>query len=160
MRNDLLYLHRLLQLVVVTVLGLLSAPVWAGTWAAGSFDNDGAWDWVGENITATSSVASLYDAFKQVPEKGYIDVDFCDAAVAAAEITAALKTGKYQKLPKEIAAWAKRNRRGYQPALSTSALQALNICMDVKRSELAQLWQEANDKEWIMLMHELQSKLR
>ena len=133
---------------------------WAGAWGAGSFQNDSALDWAQEEITPLKSSKVLIFAFNQLPKSGYIQVDMCSEVVAAAEIVASMKDGNMDNLPKEVAIWAKRNENAFSNHLASQAIEAIEICSNKKRSELAQLWDDSSNNEWITVILAIKNRLK
>lgn len=133
---------------------------WAGAWGTGSFENDSALDWVSENITSATSMNVLAHMFAFVQANKYLDVDDCSSAIAAAEIVAAMKMNKFDKLPKDVATWAKRNKGHFNKALALEALKSVNICSDSKKSELAVLWRGAQYDEWKRTIDNIKARLK
>ena len=138
---------------------LLSATCFAGAWGVGSFENDSALDWSYELKHSKSSVV-LLSAFNSVQGSGYIEVDACSAAMAAADIVASIKANSFGKLPDDVKKWAISNSLIINEALVSSAKKAVASCVDESNSELAQLWRESSNKEWEAYVSELNSRLK
>ncbi|MDQ1924787.1 DUF4259 domain-containing protein [Massilia pseudoviolaceinigra] len=80
-------------------------------------------------------------------------------AVAAAELVAAAK-GKPSGLPKELGAWFKQQPKQEIARFSALARKALARVKDTDASELRQLWQESDDKQWMNAIVDLDTRLR
>ncbi|MGR6874022.1 DUF4259 domain-containing protein [Pseudomonas sp. HK3] len=149
------------KLTEITVLALMIvvSNAHAGSWGAGSFENDSAADWVYE-LESSKSPSFLLTVFAVVPPAGYIEVDTCSAAIAAADVVAALKDGKTKQLPKVVATWVKSNESGYKPNMATKALEVISFCKSMKRSELAQLWKEGQSNNWLSQISKIEARLQ
>ncbi len=126
----------------ILVLLMLLAPLtsYGGAWVVGSFENDDALDWVGSLSGQTSSVVKRALA---VSDKGYLEVDTCSVAIAAADIVASARTNSFDHLPDEVTSWISSNKRELQgDTLVSTALVALGRCAG-ERSEIAELWGDA-----------------
>lgn len=137
----------------------IPTSLWAGGWGVGSFENDGALDWAYE-LTASRSSLVIRMAFRSLPNGGDIGVDSCSAAMAAAEVVAALKNKSTTSLPPEVARWVRNHYPVYQDSLRDKALTAIEACVNKHRSELAQQWLEAAPKEWGAYVMVLKIKLQ
>jgi Lon protease-like protein len=129
-----------------------------GAWGSGSFENDSALDWVAE-LVEMSDAALLVEALTAVAHaEGYIEADEASAAVAAAEVTAALLGRAAPALPAEAAAWVSTAPIAADAALITLALAALDrVGAD---SELQELWDaEDGAPEWHAALAELRARL-
>ena len=151
-------MNKIFEIVLVSVL-LFASHAYAGTWGVGSFENDSAADWAYE-LEKSKTTRYLLTVFNALPSEGYIEVDVCSAAIAAADVAASLKDGKTEHLPKAVAVWVQSNRLGYKPILATKAIQAISFCKNIERSELAQLWQEATAKQWLSLVLGIEARLQ
>ena len=147
-----------IQVIFCWVISL-SLPVYAGTWGVGSFENDMASDWA-YSLEKTNNPKLLLSTLNAVLLKGYIYSYFCSEAIAAADVVASLRDDKVENLPDEIVRWVKKNKKSYQPEMSKLALKAISQCKDTKRSELAQLWDEPESKEWLNQLSELEARLK
>lgn len=117
-----------------------------GTWAAGSFGNDAAGDWVyelEENPT--------YEFLRETLQQGLDmleDSDSNAAAIAAAEILCIVE-GKLpadydeENLGEPVASLKQEEMPDDLKALAISCLNAI-----LEESELKELWEEAGDEEW------------
>ncbi len=130
-----------------------------GAWAAGSFDNDDAADWVWE-LTDAEDTSILTEAFSRVTDaEGYLEAPDCSIGIAAAEVVAALRKRPSSKLPDEVATFVSRIDAPPSPDLVSSALRALERIKT--KSELQELWDESDSRaEWQQAIAELESRLR
>jgi hypothetical protein len=128
-----------------------------GAWAAGSFDNDDAGDWVWELADADTSI--LQEAFSRVTDcEDYLEAPDCSIGIAAAEVVAALRKRPAPKLPDEVAAFVTRIGTPPSAELVSSALSALKRI--TTKSELQELWDESDSRaEWHQAVAELESRL-
>lgn len=144
----------------LSVLSLLfSSACFGGAWGVGGFENDSALDWSYELENASSPIV-LTNAFKSVQAPGYKDVDACSAAMAAAEVVAAMKLNAYERLPEGVKNWATANASLVDDALAVDAERSVAACANPQDSELAQLWLDASDAEWEAYVAELTSRLQ
>ena len=116
-----------------------------GAWGEKPFENDSALDWPGdlEDVDdLRNTLASVADA------EDYLDVDDGSAAIAAAEIVAAARDGKLERLVKDASAWLDRHRKQVTDADRALAARAVaRVCGS--ESELAELWDEGGtDNDW------------
>jgi hypothetical protein len=144
--------------LVAALLILCAASVLAGAWGAGSFDNDDALDWA-QAFEAKPGMSALVAALEAVTGSGYLEAPEGSAAIAAAEVLAAVAGKPSPKLPADLAAWARK-----QP--KESALQQLPLARKaVERiargedSELRELWQEGDAAAWQASIAELEARL-
>ena len=129
-----------------------------GAWGPGSFENDDALDWLGEMIASDDGAGALYWAFEAVTDApGYVQAPEASAALAAAEIVAALHGRPAADLPEEAAAWVRANA-------GSVSLEALSMARTVVRfvrrfSELRDLWDEADPAPWYARVNDLLDRL-
>jgi hypothetical protein len=119
---------------------MFSSYNFAGAWGVGGFENDSAMDWVYE-LESTNSVVFLSETLNNVKKQGYIEIDNCSSAIAAAEIVASINKNSLSLLPSEVKAWVKKHSITVTSKLKTNAMNAVSSCSDSKNSELAQLWE-------------------
>jgi hypothetical protein len=75
-----------------------------GAWAYGNFANDDALDWVG-TLTDRGSAAIIQALSAVSKSDEYLDAPFASAAIAAAEVVAALAGSPAATLPPEVSTW-------------------------------------------------------
>ncbi|WP_211826656.1 DUF4259 domain-containing protein [Kistimonas asteriae] len=149
---------RIIRTLFISVSMLFSPLCLAGAWGIGSFENDSALDWSYELEHSIGSVA-LQGAFRSVQVGGYIEVNACSAAMAAAEVVAAIKMKSFEQLPDSVRKWAISNSSVVNDALIQNAKKSVAVCSNAENSELAQLWLESSSKEWADYISTLSSKL-
>jgi hypothetical protein len=113
-----------------------------GAWGVGTFENDDALDWLGD-LTATADLAVLAETLDAiVSSTGYLDAPACSAALAAAEVVAALRGQAGGDAPEEIAAFI-LGKPQPDAALVSAARSA--VARIAQNSELLELWTEGDD---------------
>ena len=114
-----------------------------GAWGSGSFENDDAMDWV-IDLEEAGDLSILTDAFEAVTDQDADDLEApdCAAALAAAEVVAAMAGRPAAALPDEVTAWI----AGREPASGPlKALARRAVDKVLAGSELAELWEESDD---------------
>lgn len=118
-----------------------------GVWGTDIFENDDALNWVNELeksqdlSTITTTLNSIVDS-----SVNYLEAPDCSAALATAEVVAALSGSPRSSLPDEIIQWLRVHQSVNMDTVS-KAMQAISaILLD---SELKELWEEADQfEEW------------
>jgi hypothetical protein len=134
-----------------------------GAWGAGNFENDAALDWVAE-LEAADGPDVLDRALRRVTEAGddYLEVDAGAAALAAAEVVAALLGAPAPDLPAAVRAWVERHA-AVPPPLPEVARRALTRATgDPERSEVRGLWDDAAPEDrdaWRARVADLERRL-
>jgi len=130
-----------------------------GAWAAGSFDNDDAGDWVWE-LADAEDTSILEEAFSRIIDcDGYLEAPDCSIGIAAAEVVAALSQRPAGTLPDEVVAFVARIGSPPLDELISSALRALQRVRT--KSELQELWDESDSSsQWHEAVAELESRLK
>jgi hypothetical protein len=128
-----------------------------GAWGPRSFENDNAMDWLGE-LADTGDLTPIESALDLPPASAdYVEGPECEAAVAAAEVVAALDGRPGDDLPEEVVNFS-RGRPPPTPELLTSAKTAIRRVLD--ESELLDIWKESEEFEsWRASMADLQNRL-
>jgi len=120
-----------------------------GAWDVGPFSNDDALDWLYELMEAGDDgpLEEALGAVIAASADDYLDADVCCAALAAAEVVAALAGHGMADAPDDLVEWV-----GLQTPKVAAALVAAyrdNAIAAVRRigsdSELAELWAESDD---------------
>jgi hypothetical protein len=127
-------------------------------WGPGSFENDDALDWLGELAASDDGAGALFWAFEAVVDGvGYAEAAEASAALAAAEMVAALHGRPAAELPEDAAAWIRANAG----AVSDEALPLARAAVErVRRSsELRDLWDEADPAPWYAAVNDLLERL-
>lgn len=131
-----------------------------GTWGPGSFENDTASDWVWglEKAQGTEYLEAAFNAVLDVD--GYLESPEAEAAIAAAEVLAALKGEPSADLPEDVPPYVERIAAAPTGALVELALKALER-IKAEESELQELWEETGDaSEWEAVLDSLEQRLR
>ncbi len=122
-----------------------------GAWGHEPFENDTALDWA-TDLEDDGGLEPVRAALAAALEPdGVEDADAGSVAVAAAAALARLGhagEGVTGELPGEVAEWAADLRAGLDPRLAVLAVQALEAVLDGEASELAELWDEAEEPAW------------
>ena len=132
-----------------------------GAWGTGSFENDGAGDWVVE-FSDDPGMDEVIDALSTVAEADedeYLETPECGAAITAAEVVAALNKQPHAELPEDISDWVK-----VQTALPDEELVALALSAIERvkaNSEMQELWEESEHYEqWQAAIGDLERRLK
>jgi hypothetical protein len=129
-----------------------------GAWAAGSFDNDDAMDWViGLSDASGDSVVREALAPLVSPDARYLEAPRCSIAIAAAETVAAARGHPTAALPEEVAGWIEK-----KPAVSPDLVVLAREAVDriLRESELKDLWEESDTgNDWRTAMADLRRRL-
>jgi hypothetical protein len=128
-----------------------------GAWGAGAFENDDAMDWLDDLLDGDDDVL-LRDALSAAAEAdGDLESPDSAAALAAAEVVAALTGRPSSTLPEEAAGWV-RAQGGVKPWMLDFARRALDRVS--RDSELRDLWLETGDAgEWEATLVDLRERL-
>ena len=127
-----------------------------GAWGSGSFQNDAAADWVVELERARTLGPVRRALGLAAAPGGYLDVDNAGAALAAAEVIAALNGAPASDLPEPVAEWLALHPRRAGRALLDLALAAVRrVGVD---SELRDLWE--GDPGWRAALRALEERLQ
>ena len=148
-----------------------------GTWGEGPFDNDAAQDWLDALCESEDAFTLLFNTLvvvAETPEEDHLDVDDGQAAVAAAEVVAALLGNSDPKRPPEpdLIDWTRANGHLFRDDLfadeedddpadgyfSTVARGAL-MRLTGPQSELKSLWGEGSNKAWALGVERLNVRL-
>lgn len=130
-----------------------------GAWGYNSFENDAAGDWVGDLVDGGDG-AAIEEALAAVIEAGdeYLEAPECSAAIAAAEVVAALHGHAAADLPDEVTTWLTGRERP-----DATLLERARIAVDAVRngSELQELWEEQGDalQVWLGAIDDLRRRL-
>ncbi|MDQ3032184.1 MAG: DUF4259 domain-containing protein [Myxococcota bacterium] len=127
-----------------------------GAWGPGSFENDGALDWVAE-FQDEADEAMLDETLRGVVDADpgdYVDVDDAAAALAAAEVVAATNGHAAKSLPEELASLALKPNAA-RTKLAVDAVRRVQA-----GSELQELWEENGpNATWRAIVDELLVRL-
>lgn len=125
-----------------------------GAWGVGSFENDGALDYLAsvEEVGTSLIAGSLGQPFVE-PD---LEMDDAVEVLVAAENVAAIATGKLDRLPEGADAFLKS--LGDLSRLKAQAHAAVTIVRD--SSELSDVWAETDShQQWLDDVNELLSRL-
>ena len=131
-----------------------------GAWGPGVFENDDASDWVWE-LEDDNDASVLHEALAaavDTPVDEPVDAPDASNALAAAEIVAAARGHHGAGLPSEAREWIGRNAGivdARTVALAAAAVERVSI-----NSELKELWEEAENDEWSVVVSDLLERLR
>jgi len=143
-------------------VSFLAQNALAGAWDMGPFDNDDALDWVYE-LESSSDLLVVRAALNAVAnEDSYIESSTGSAAVAAAEVVAALLGEAHPQLPPEVMSWVDGRSLSKGSELVELARKAIAGVQDSTKSELAQLWSESPEllAEWQSGLSDLDQRLQ
>ena len=117
-----------------------------GAWGSGPFDNDAAADW-GQDLEDADDLTLAVDALARVSTDAYVEADEAAVAIAAAEVIAAVGGRPRSELPPEVTAWIARSSLVLDAEHAEAATAAVER-VRAAESELAELWDEAEDSRW------------
>jgi uncharacterized protein DUF4259 len=128
-----------------------------GAWGTGSFENDDAADWVaGLDTISPEELTRILAAAADDAE--YLEGPGASAAVAAAEVVAALAGAPAEGASAKIGEWVGKHSQAGTAELKAVAIRAVERVR--RNSELKELWMEADGlNEWIAGLKELQGRL-
>jgi len=129
-----------------------------GAWGVGSFENDDAVDWAAD-LTAAKDMTPVREAFEAVEGAGtgYVEASDAAAALAAAQVVAALSAHGSETLPEGIRSWV-ATRPTVDRQLVERAQQVVRRI--VHSSELTDLFAESESAEqWREAANSLESHL-
>jgi hypothetical protein len=131
-----------------------------GAWGYGTFENDAALDWAGD-FASDPSRRALSRTWETIRRAGYIDADQAAAALAAAEVLAAMIGKPSEVLPDDLAKWAGENP--IEPVIPDGELAAgaLHAIMLIgERSELMeQIEESGGTAEWSAVLDDLARRI-
>jgi len=131
-----------------------------GSWGVASFENDAAGDWfllVEEAPDPGAVMASAIDDV--ISAAGFLEVDVCCEAIAAAELCACCAGQLPDRLPDNVDGWVQANPHGPHADEVELAIQAVTRVRE--ESELRDLWEDSEDcSQWLAEVDHLLSRLR
>jgi uncharacterized protein DUF4259 len=130
-----------------------------GAWGHGPFDNDDAMGFLGDFL-AEGEVDFLREALELVAEaepEEWVEVDSAAAAVAAAEIVAAIQGQPMKLLPDGLATWLADSAKPPVADLLPDARAAVDRVRTA--SELAELWAASDSVAWAKSINDLRRRL-
>lgn len=131
-----------------------------GAWGPGPFQNDQALEWLAE-IEEQDDPTLIDDAIDTVIDAGdddHLDADECQAAIAAAELVAAMGGKPSPRLPDEVGAWAGEQEEP-EAELVEQALAAIERIRT--SSELREAFSDdgAPNPHWLKSLDDLVARL-
>jgi hypothetical protein len=131
-----------------------------GSWGVASFENDAAGDWFLLVEEAPDPGAVMASAIDDVASAaGFLEVDACCEAIAAAELCACCAGQLPDRLPDNVDGWVQANPHGPHADEVELAIQAVTRVRE--ESELRDLWEDSEDwSQWLAEVDHLLSRLR
>ena len=127
-----------------------------GAWGYLPFENDDALDWLDE--LEAGGLEVVRGALAK-PGNGYAEAPEGSVAIAAADITAACQGSSSGDLPENVADWVTAHGAGLTAEDVELALEAVGRVAG-EESELAELWDDADEPEWREFLEGLSERLR
>jgi hypothetical protein len=129
-----------------------------GAWAADSFSNDDALDWL-DAFTQAPTLEMLRDTLDSIlAEDEELEAPDCSEAIIAAEIVASLNGRPSPKIPDDLKVWLATDHGLEAKSLTPLACKAL--ARITAGSELQELWDQSDSKaQWRAEMAELMARL-
>jgi uncharacterized protein DUF4259 len=127
-----------------------------GAWGFLPFENDDALDWLDE--LDAGGAEAVRGALANAGAD-YLEAPDGSVAIAAAEVTSACQGNPPGDLPEDAASWVTAHGAEIGPEDVELALQAVTRVAG-EESELAELWDDADEPEWRESLGELSERLR
>ncbi|MDT0168886.1 DUF4259 domain-containing protein [Pseudarthrobacter sp. BRE9] len=127
-----------------------------GAWGYLPFENDDALDWLDELEGGGGDV--IRRALAKA-NNGYVDAPEGSIAIAAADITAACQGNPSGDLPENVADWVTAHGAELTAEDVELALEAVGRVAG-EESELAELWDDADEPGWRESLSDLTERLR
>lgn len=129
-----------------------------GSWGVGSFENDGACDWLYE-LEKVKNLGLIEQAIGRAMAQDYVDSNIGEEAVAAGEVLAVLLGRSGSKIPETVTKWAEAHPQEVSVSLREQARLALQR-IDSQNSELQELWGETGlFGDWQAVIADLHQRL-
>lgn len=113
-----------------------------GTWGNGNFDNDGAMDFL-IRLTSQDTLQPVEKAFDAIlAVEGYMDVDYGEEVISAAEVVAVLKGQPSDTAPESLLTWYQSHPLTIDDALTAKAIEAVEKAANSDLSEFRELREE------------------
>jgi hypothetical protein len=133
-----------------------------GTWGHNSFENDDALDWVSNELAGANDLSAISSALASVAEwqaNKYLEWPECAAAIAAAEVVAALHGWPSSKMPDSVLDWLAGHKLQVGHEVISTALKAIERVRH--QSEMQETWDETADHGlWQQSLSDLEARLR
>ena len=127
-----------------------------GAWGFLPFENDDAMEWLDE---LEDGGAEVVRAALQVAEADYLEAPDGSTAVAAAEIISTSQGNPPGEVPENVTSWLATYGSELGPDDVELALRAVKRVAS-EESELAELWDDADEPEWRESLDDLADRLR
>lgn len=130
-----------------------------GAWGVGTFQNDAALDWLDAFAEqGPSFVTQTLSAVVSAADDAYLESEDCAGALAAAELIAAVHSGRHDRLNggDEEKSAAQR----VEASVSNVALARKAVERVASKSELQELWDEGDSGKWRADLAELLRRLK
>lgn len=127
-----------------------------GAWGFLPFENDHALEWL-EQLEA-GGAGVVREALADTGD-GYVEAPEGSVAIAAAEITSASQGQPPGDLPENVADWVTAHGAELTAEDVELALEAVGRVAG-EESELAELWDDADEPEWRESLEDLAERLR
>jgi predicted nucleic acid-binding protein len=127
-----------------------------GAWGFLPFENDDALDWLDELEAGDAEV--VREALTSTGD-GYVEAPKGSVAIAAAEVTSASQGNPPGELPENVATWVTAHGAELGAEDVELALEAVGRVAG-EESELAELWDDADEPEWRESLEDLSERLR
>jgi hypothetical protein len=119
-----------------------------GAWGMGSFDNDGASDWLADfEDRGAAAVTDAFDDLEEQCSDGYAEVDAGQMAIAAAEAVAAAFGAPIPDADDQLKGAFDKHANAVRAidGIRERAVRALGLVTQAETSELAGLWDEQDE---------------
>ncbi len=127
-----------------------------GAWGYLPFENDDALDWLDELESGGAEV--IRKALAKAGDR-YVEAPDGAIALAAAEITSASQGNPLGDLPENVSDWVTAHGAEVTAEDVEMALEAVERVAG-EQSELAELWDDADEPEWRESLDDLAERLR
>ncbi|HET7139649.1 MAG TPA: DUF4259 domain-containing protein [Arthrobacter sp.] len=127
-----------------------------GAWGYLPFENDDALDWLEELEAGGANV--VRQALAKAGDR-YVEAPDGAIAIAAAEVTSASQGNPLGELPEKVTDWVATHGPEITAEDVEMALEAVERVKGEK-SELAELWDDADEPEWRESLDDLAERLR
>ena len=127
-----------------------------GAWGFLPFENDDALEWLDELEVGGSEI--VRDALTSAGD-GYVEAPDGSVAIAAAEVISACQGNPSGDLPENVATWVAAHGAELGSDDVELAIQSVERVAG-EDSELAELWDDADEPEWRESLEDLSERLR